>query len=293
MGLIKYFKIKKNTFILDFFLIILFVIQILLLNLLGIKLSIIIDLNESNFSELITFLLVSLLSAFVIKIFFSLAHKNHLNTKKLLFLIILIFLISLIKNIFSNEAIKILFEFIMYNGGVVIFILIIISKYDNNVANWLEIKHIFKSKIAKTIRISLSYYFLAWPIILLWGIIIEFFKLNDFNDSNYSKMVVEALNNNYFLIFFLAVILGPIFEEIIFRGYLFKILKIRLNNFYAIILNSIFFGIIHYELSAIIPALILGISLSFIRLKTNNLIPSIIIHSLHNLFALIVTMQTI
>ena len=293
MGLIKYFKTKKNTFILDFFLIILFVIQILLLNLLGIKLSIIIDLNESNFSELITFLLVSLLSAFVIKIFFSLAHKNHLNTKKLLFLIILIFLISLIKNIFSNEAIKILFEFIMYNGGVVIFILIIISKYDNNVANWLEIKPIFKSKIPKIIRISLSYYFLAWPIILLWGIIIEFFKLNDFNDSNYSKMVVEALNNNYFLIFFLAVILGPIFEEIIFRGYLFKILKIRLNNFYAIILNSIFFGIIHYELSAIIPALILGISLSFIRLKTNNLIPSIIIHSLHNLFALIVTMQTI
>ena len=218
MGLIKYFKIKKNTFILDFFLIILFVIQILLLNLLGIKLSIIIDLNESNFSELITFLLVSLLSAFVIKIFFSLAHKNHLNTKKLLFLIILIFLISLIKNIFSNEAIKILFEFIMYNGGVVIFILIIISKYDNNVANWLEIKPIFKSKIPKIIRISLSYYFLAWPIILLWGIIIEFFKLNDFNDSNYSKMVVEALNNNYFLIFFLAVILGPIFEEIIFRG---------------------------------------------------------------------------
>ena len=134
---------------------------------------------------------------------------------------------------------------------------------------------------------------MAWPIILLWGIIIEFFKLYNFNDSNYSKMVVEALNNNYFLIFFLAVILGPIFEEIIFRGYLFKILKIRLNNFYAIILNSIFFGIIHFELSAIIPALILGISLSFIRLKTNNLVPSIIIHSLHNLFALIVTMQTL
>ena len=292
MGLIKYFKIK-DTFILDFLLLILFVIQTLLLNLLGIKLSTIIDLNESNFSELIKFLLLFLLSAFVIKIFFSLAHKNHLNTKKLLFLIILIFLISLIKNIFSNEAIKILFEFMMFNGGVVIFIIIIISKYDNNVANWLEIKPIFKSKLPKIIRISLSYYFLAWPIILLWGIIIEFFKLNDFNDSNYSKMVVEALNNNYFLIFFLAVILGPIFEEIIFRGYLFKILKIRLNNFYAIILNSIFFGIIHFELSAIIPALILGISLSFIRLKTNNLIPSIIIHSLHNLFALIVTMQTI
>jgi membrane protease YdiL (CAAX protease family) len=106
-------------------------------------------------------------------------------------------------------------------------------------------------------------------------------------------MVVEALNNNYFLIFFLAVILGPIFEEIIFRGYLFKILKIRLNNFYAVILNSIFFGIIHFELSAIIPAVILGISLSLIRLKTNNLIPSTIIHSLHNLFALIVTMQTL
>lgn len=292
MGIIKYFKIQ-DTFILDFLLIILFIIQTLLLNLLGIKLSTIISLNQSNFSELINFLLLCLLSAFVIKIFLSLVRRNHLNTKNVLFLITMIFLISLIKNIFSNEGIKILFEFMMYNGGVVIFILIIISKYDNNVANWLEIKNILKSKIAKIIGISLSYYFLAWPIILLWGIIIEFLKLDNFNDSNYSKMVVEALNNNYFLIFFLAVILGPIFEEIIFRGYLFKILKIRLNNFYAVILNSLFFGIIHFELSAIIPAVILGISLSLIRLKTNNLIPSTIIHSLHNLFALIVTMQTL
>ncbi len=292
MELIKYFKIK-DTFILDFLLIMLFIIQTLLLNLLGIRLSTILILNESNFSELIKFLSLCLLSAFVIKLFLSLAQKNKLNTKNVLFLITLILLISLTKNILSNEGIKILFEFMMFNGGVVIFILIIISKYDNNVANWLEIKHIFKSKIAKIIGISLSYYFLAWPIILLWGLIIEFFNLNNFNDSNYSKMVVEALNNNYFLLFFLAVILGPIFEEIIFRGYLFKILKIRLNNFYAIILNSIIFGIIHFELSAIIPAVILGISLSLIRLKTNNLIPSTIIHSLHNLFALIVTMQTL
>ena len=292
MGIIKYFKIN-DSFILDFLLILLFILQTFLLNALGVKLSTIISLNESNFSELIKFLLLFLLSAFIIKYFLSFAHKNHLNTKRIRFLIILTFLISLIKNIFSNEGMQILFEFMMFNVGVVIFISIIISKYDNNVANWLEIKKIFKSKIAMIIGISLSYYFLAWPIIFLWAKIIEFLKLDNFNDSNYSKMVVEALNNNYILIFLLAVILGPICEEIIFRGYLFKILKIRLNNFYAIILNSIFFGIIHFELSAIIPALILGISLSLIRLKTNNLIPSTIIHSLHNLLALIVTMQTL
>ena len=292
MGIIKYFKIN-DSFILDFLLILLFILQTFLLNALGVKLSTIISLNESNFSELIKFLLLFLLSAFIIKYFLSFAHKNHLNTKRIRFLIILTFLISLIKNIFSNEGMQILFEFMMFNVGVVIFISIIISKYDNNVANWLEIKKIFKSKIAMIIGISLSYYFLAWPIIFLWAKIIEFLKLDNFNDSNYSKMVVEALNNNYILIFLLAVILGPICEEIIFRGYLFKILKIRLNNFYAIILNSIFFGIIHIELSAIIPALILGISLSLIRLKTNNLIPSTIIHSLHNLLALIVTMQTL
>ena len=292
MGIIKYFKIN-DSFILDFLLILLFILQTFLLNALGVKLSTIISLNESNFSELIKFLLLFLLSAFIIKYFLSFAHKNHLNTKRIRFLIILTFLISLIKNIFSNEGMQILFEFMMFNVGVVIFISIIISKYDNNVANWLEIKKIFKSKIAMIIGISLSYYFLAWPIIFLWAKIIEFLKLDNFNDSNYSKMVVEALNNNYILIFLLAVILGPICEEIIFRGYLFKILKIRLNNFYAIILNSIFFGIIHIELSAIIPAVILGISLSLIRLKTNNLIPSTIIHSLHNLLALIVTMQTL
>ena len=107
---------------------------------------------------------------------------------------------------------------------------------------------------------------------------------------NNQKMTVF---DNYVLIFFMACIIAPFCEEIIFRGYIYKVIRDKSNVFFAIIINSLIFGAIHFEPSAIVPAAILGVALSMVRLKTNSLLPSITIHTFHNLLALIVTAQTI
>ena len=105
------------------------------------------------------------------------------------------------------------------------------------------------------------------------------------------KEMFEGLNPIAMLI--AGGLIGPICEEIIFRGFIFKIIRQKYSTSIAIIINSFLFGIIHLSPSAIIPASILGAALSIIRIKTNSVYGSIIIHSLHNLFALLITTQAL
>ena len=101
-------------------------------------------------------------------------------------------------------------------------------------------------------------------------------------------------------------IVAPIFEEIIFRGYIWKRLeKIKLKPMHVIIGTDFFFGLFHlagyYEIQYATsffreaPALqkILfnkvvfntgyGLFLGYVRLKAKNLYPSLIIHSIGNI----------
>ena len=73
-------------------------------------------------------------------------------------------------------------------------------------------------------------------------------------------------------------IIGPIIEEYIFRGIIFNKLKTFNKEKTAIILTTIIFSIMHFELSQIIYTLIVGYFLTYLYSKTNNLKISIISH---------------
>ncbi|CAM2977825.1 type II CAAX endopeptidase family protein [Hathewaya histolytica] len=77
-------------------------------------------------------------------------------------------------------------------------------------------------------------------------------------------------------------IFAPIFEEIIFRGLLFKGLLKRYDYLKAIIASSIFFAIIHGDIKQGINAFILGIILAIVYYRTNSLLPCIFLHFVNN-----------
>ncbi len=90
-------------------------------------------------------------------------------------------------------------------------------------------------------------------------------------------------------IFFVGLI-----EEILFRGYLLQRLTKEMSHIKALIISSSLFGIYHFPVNyAISPVEILlivlystfaGFILGFLYLKTESIIPSIILHGLHNVF---------
>jgi hypothetical protein len=83
-----------------------------------------------------------------------------------------------------------------------------------------------------------------------------------------------------------VLMLAPIFEEIIFRGYILKGFLSTYPSRKAIIASAIIFGIVHFYPYQIIGAIPIGLFFGWIYYKTRSLGITIILHSFTNLIAL-------
>lgn len=81
---------------------------------------------------------------------------------------------------------------------------------------------------------------------------------------------------------FLGTVLGPILEEIFFRGFCYPILKRRYGIFLAMLMTSGFFALIHNNSFAFWPIFVLGMGLNYLYEKRGSLIASIAMHITHN-----------
>ena len=85
-----------------------------------------------------------------------------------------------------------------------------------------------------------------------------------------------------FIFFVTASVAAPIFEEIVFRGFLLPSLTRYMPVWGAIILSGVIFAIAHLSLSEILPLATLGILLGFVYTRSRSLLSSIMVHSLWN-----------
>lgn len=83
----------------------------------------------------------------------------------------------------------------------------------------------------------------------------------------------------------LLVVIVPIVEEFIFRGYLQGLLRRYLPFWLTNLITSALFGIAHLQPNVIINTFILGLALSYVREKTNSIWTGVALHSLKNLVA--------
>ena len=95
---------------------------------------------------------------------------------------------------------------------------------------------------------------------------------------------------------FLAIIIAPLTEELMFRGFMKKFIK---NDILFIILSSLIFGGLHImqsenlsQILFIIPYSILGFAFSLNYVKTKNIASNIFLHSVWNSIAIIAMIIT-
>ena len=82
----------------------------------------------------------------------------------------------------------------------------------------------------------------------------------------------------------LAVIMAPIFEEIVFRGIIQKgLINKGMNPATAIIISSVVFGLVHGNPWQFVGAVLLGCVLGFVYHKTKSLLLPILLHAFNNL----------
>jgi CAAX protease family protein len=134
-------------------------------------------------------------------------------------------------------------------------------------------------------------YFLAYAVLLALA-------TNAFPSLNIDQKQNLGFTNvagtaNLLLTFGSLVVLPPLVEETLFRGFVFTGLRTRLHPVYAAVITSVVFASLHLEIGngtplvwvAALDTFTLSLVLCYLRHKTDSLWPGILLHGLKNCVA--------
>jgi len=116
-----------------------------------------------------------------------------------------------------------------------------------------------------------------------------FEKEAEIQQKGFPENITDAI---FPLLFFTAVILVPVSEEILFRGMAYTVLKKKFGVNRGILLSALLFSLLHQMVFYFVPIFLMGIVFAYVYEKTKSLLPSILSHALINLFAMIITIYT-
>lgn len=126
-------------------------------------------------------------------------------------------------------------------------------------------------------------YLVAIPLVVIVSIINQQIWQGQGGSNPLLFLAVQAQDPIALGIFFTtAAIAAPVFEEIIFRGFLLPSLTRYFPVWAAIVLSSLLFSIAHLSLSEVLPLTVLGLVLGIVYTRSRNLLASMIVHSLWN-----------
>ena len=89
------------------------------------------------------------------------------------------------------------------------------------------------------------------------------------------------------LLAMMAVIIAPIVEEVVFRGYIYPVCKRYTGRIVATFVSSLFFSAVHFHIPALLPLFILAIALTIAYELSGSIWVPISIHACFNGFTLI------
>ena len=166
--------------------------------------------------------------------------------------------------------------------GLGIVLYFVLNKFKSGLAG---IGLTFKN-MGRDIRIAVGGYLTIVPVLAIIMIIV-FIGLKVFNyeppETKALEMLYESKGTRLLLILtVLVTVIGPIAEELFFRGFAYPVFRKKVGVRNAILLVSVIFAMLHMNIVSFFPILALGILLAYLYEKTGSLIPSITVHVIHN-----------
>lgn len=161
------------------------------------------------------------------------------------------------------------------------------------IRNGLSLKRPGWIPLLAALLLGLSTWPLVFELILLaqsWGIR----GIDPSQIENVEEILAGWKSVPTWLIVLTLGVVPGICEECFFRGYLFNGLRDHFKAFGAIVVTAVAFGLFHVVLAGgaaperLLPSTLMGILLGWLRWRTGSLVPSIILHVLHNSSLLLV-----
>jgi len=155
-----------------------------------------------------------------------------------------------------------------------------------------NIKLLFISNIPILRMFSLGIGFVIFNMILL-KILGGFINLSTNEISgvllNPQAEILALLKTyGFWVALLLVAVVGPIYEEIIFRGVVLGAVEKQIGFVSANIFQAVLFGIVHFDLNLFLFYFVFGLLTGYAVNKTKGLLAGIILHGVNNLFVLLV-----
>ena len=131
---------------------------------------------------------------------------------------------------------------------------------------------------------SIGILLLLIPLTLALSIVIEPF-ITVIPMPDFMKELFESMMKNDIYSVIMVAVMAPIFEEIIFRGFILNGLLKNYSPTKAILWSATLFGIVHLNPWQFIGAFIIGAVIGWLYWKTNSIIPGMLIHFVNNFSA--------
>ena len=137
--------------------------------------------------------------------------------------------------------------------------------------------------LASAVMAALSGWLRITPVVMLTGWLL----VKVVGDPGGSNPLLELVLGSrdplaLALLAFTAVVLAPLFEEIIFRGALLPVLARRFGPLAGVLWSGLLFGMAHISIGELAPLTVLGVGLGLVRMSSGRLLPSVLMHGTWN-----------
>ena len=134
----------------------------------------------------------------------------------------------------------------------------------------------------RDIGLAIIGFVVMWAIVFVIALIaaqIPGYDSGQAQDTGFSKSLAPG---NAALVLLTLVVVAPVVEEIIFRGYLFGTLRRSTPVWVAALVTSLLFGLAHLQWNVGIQVFALSLVSCYLRYRTGSLWASILLHMMKN-----------
>ncbi|MEE8046683.1 MAG: CPBP family intramembrane glutamic endopeptidase [Dehalococcoidia bacterium] len=145
-----------------------------------------------------------------------------------------------------------------------------------------------KTKGLKPYLFAVGIWLVGLSVLVLWVQVLVWLDIDLLLPPDTAQRAIDEAGGSIVVTIVLVGILGPIAEEIFFRGFVLPGLVKRFGVGRSLLLSSLVFGLFHIDPGAIVPTFALGLALGWVYLKTGSIWPAMFAHGLHNTVAVLI-----
>ncbi len=148
---------------------------------------------------------------------------------------------------------------------------------------WQQLIFNFSSFNLNSIYWALGGYGGAIPLVVLISIGQQILLRGQGGGNPLLEIITQSDGLSSILVFWLTLgVSAPIFEEIIFRGFLFPSLTKYIQPNLSLVISSIIFALVHMNVNDLLPLTMLGLVLGLVYDRSRNLFTPILLHCFWN-----------